>query len=175
MGRWPVGAIVLMATIGLVWWVPFACTSTTFCPHSGRRSYEPFGRARFPPPGCTAARSFVGWPGLTPCLAFGDCNRDGSRAWAVSDDDVYQDVQLLHSFGPGHAPKPPVTDLAVAAQTGTGKNKGTAFLTVTRTSPVSGSGTNSVGVHYWWITASTNGGQRRSSGAARWTPPARTA
>ncbi|MDZ5446720.1 hypothetical protein U2F26_29025 [Micromonospora sp. 4G57] len=81
-------------------------------------------------------------------------NRDGTRAWAVSSTDPYQETQLLHSFGPAHPPKPPVTDLAVTAQVGTGKEKGTAQLTVTWSSPI---GDDS----YWWITASTNGGAER--------------
>jgi WD40 repeat protein len=81
-------------------------------------------------------------------------NRDGTRAWAVSYDDVYQERHLLHSFGPGHPPRPPVTDLAVTARTGTGKDKKTAVLTVAWSSPIS---TQMEG-HYWWITASTDGG-----------------
>jgi hypothetical protein len=85
-------------------------------------------------------------------------NRDGSRAWAVSYNDVYQEVQLLHSFGPGHPPNPPVTDLAVSAHTGTGKNQRTAYYTVTWSSPMTGNLANSVNDYYWWITASTNGG-----------------
>jgi hypothetical protein len=78
-------------------------------------------------------------------------NRDGTRAWAVTSNDPYQDTQLLHSFGPAHPPTPPVTDLAVIAQVGTGKEKGTAQLTVTWSSPIGDD-------QYWWITASTNGG-----------------
>ncbi|MFE9747236.1 TolB family protein [Saccharothrix saharensis] len=81
-------------------------------------------------------------------------NRDGTRAWAVSYDDVYQDVRLLHSFGPAHAPNAPVTDLSVKAVTGTGKDKATAFITVDWTSPTGED-------DYWWITASTNGGPER--------------
>ncbi|MFJ6673214.1 TolB family protein [Actinosynnema sp. NPDC091369] len=81
-------------------------------------------------------------------------SRDGTRAWAVSYDDVYQDVQLLHSFGPAHAPNAPVTDLSVRAVTGTGKDKATAFITVDWTSPTGED-------DYWWITASTNGGPER--------------
>lgn len=81
-------------------------------------------------------------------------NRDGTQAWAVSYDDVYQDVQLLHSFGPAHAPNAPVTDLSVKAVTGTGKDKATAFITVDWTSPTGED-------DYWWITASTNGGPER--------------
>jgi hypothetical protein len=89
-------------------------------------------------------------------------NHDGSRAWAVTYDDVYQGTQLLHSFGPAHPPRPPVTDLAVAAQAGTGKDKQTASITVTWTSPMSlPSGASSVGDHYWWITASTDGGAEK--------------
>jgi hypothetical protein len=88
------------------------------------------------------------WPGTLLV------NRDGTRAWAVSYDDVYQDRQLLHSFGPGHPPNPPVTDLAVTADIGTGKDQKTAFITVTWSSPIS---TQMEG-HYWWITASTDGG-----------------
>jgi hypothetical protein len=68
------------------------------------------------------------WPGTLLV------NRAGTRAWAVSYDDVYQNTQLLHSFGPAH---PPVTDLAVTATVGTGKNKQTANITLTWTSPVS--------------------------------------
>ncbi|MGW9193094.1 hypothetical protein [Micromonospora chersina] len=81
-------------------------------------------------------------------------NRDGTRAWAVSSTDPYQETQLLHSFGPAHPPKPPITDLAVTAQVGTGKDKGTAQLTVTWSSPIGDD-------NYWWITASTNGGAER--------------
>ncbi|MEU1684097.1 hypothetical protein [Micromonospora sp. NPDC005707] len=81
-------------------------------------------------------------------------NRDGTRAWAVSSTDPYQETQLLHSFGPAHPAKPPITDLAVTAQVGTGKEKGTAQLTVTWSSPIGDD-------NYWWITASTNGGAER--------------
>jgi hypothetical protein len=81
-------------------------------------------------------------------------NRSGTRAWAVSYDDVYQEVALLHSFGPGHPPNPPVTDLAVTAATGTGRHKSTAYITVAWTSP-------HTDADYWWITASTNGGPER--------------
>ncbi len=81
-------------------------------------------------------------------------DRTGTRAWAVSYDDVYQQVQLLHSFGPGHPPDPPVTDLAVTAHTGTGKYKSTAYITVSWTSPHGDS-------DYWWITASTDGAPER--------------
>ncbi|NUT52314.1 MAG: hypothetical protein HOV94_34220 [Saccharothrix sp.] len=81
-------------------------------------------------------------------------NRDGTRAWAVSYDDVYQDVQLLHSFGPAHAPKAPVTDLSVTAVTGSGKDRSTAFITVDWTSPAGDD-------DFWWITASTDGGPER--------------
>lgn len=81
-------------------------------------------------------------------------NHAGTRAWAVSYDDVYQQRRLLHSFGPAHAPNPPVTDLAVSAVTGSGKDKKTAYITVTWSSPIS----TPVEGHYWWITASTNGG-----------------
>ncbi|OKI64371.1 hypothetical protein [Micromonospora sp. CB01531] len=78
-------------------------------------------------------------------------NQAGTRAWAVTSTDPYQETQLLHSFGPAHPPTPPVTDLAVTAQVGTGKDKQTAQLTVTWSSPIGDD-------HYWWITASTNGG-----------------
>lgn len=81
-------------------------------------------------------------------------NRDGTRAWAVSYDDVYQQRHLLHSFGPAQPPRPPVTDLAVSARAGSGKDQKTAFTTVTWSSPIS----NQLEGHYWWITASTNGG-----------------
>lgn len=82
-------------------------------------------------------------------------NRAGTRAWMVSYDDVYQEVQLLHSFGPGHPPNPPVTDLAVTARTGSaGKDKATAYITVTWSSP-------HTDADYWWITASTNGAPER--------------
>lgn len=82
-------------------------------------------------------------------------NRAGTRAWMVSYDDVYQEVQLLHSFGPGHAPHPPVTDLAVTARTGaSGKDRATAYITVTWSSP-------HTDADFWWITASTNGGPER--------------
>jgi len=81
-------------------------------------------------------------------------NRAGTRAWVVSYDDVYQEVQLLHSFGPGHPPNPPVTDLAVTARTGSGKDKATAFITVSWSSPHGDS-------DFWWITASSNGGPER--------------
>jgi hypothetical protein len=48
--------------------------------------------------------------------------------------------------------RPPVSDLAVAATVGTGKNKQTADITVTWTSPVSPApGASSTGEHYWWI------------------------
>ncbi|WP_433316860.1 hypothetical protein [Micromonospora chersina] len=88
------------------------------------------------------------WEGTLPV------NRDGTRAWAVSSTDPYQETQLLHSFGPAHPPKPPITDLAVTAQVGTGKEKGRAQLTVTWSSPIGDD-------NYWWITASTNGGAER--------------
>ncbi|RZU73653.1 hypothetical protein EV384_2071 [Micromonospora kangleipakensis] len=81
-------------------------------------------------------------------------NQAGTRAWAVTSTDPYQETQLLHSFGPAHPPTPPVTDLAVTAQVGTGKEKGTAQLTVTWSSPIGDD-------NYWWITASTNGGAER--------------
>ncbi|MFG1839440.1 hypothetical protein ACGFH8_13500 [Micromonospora sp. NPDC049175] len=81
-------------------------------------------------------------------------NRDGTRAWAVTSTDPYQETQLLHSFGPAHPPTPPVTDLAVTAQLGGGKDKQTAQLTVTWSSPIGDD-------NYWWITASTNGGGER--------------
>ncbi|GAA5016573.1 hypothetical protein [Actinopolymorpha pittospori] len=93
-------------------------------------------------------------------------NRDGSRAWAVSYDDYYQERYLLHSFGPAHPPKAPVTDLAVTAATGSGKQKGTANLTVTWSSPMSGP-SGAGGDHYWWITASTNGGPEKEFGRGR--------
>lgn len=87
------------------------------------------------------------WPGTLLV------NRAGTRAWAVSYDDVYQNVQLLHSFGPAHPPNPPVTDLAITASTGTGKNNHTAYITVTWTSPISTS------TYYagWTLTAATDG------------------
>ena len=89
------------------------------------------------------------WPGALLV------NRAGTRAWMVSYDDVYQEVQLLHSFGPGHAPNPPVTDLAVTARTGaSGKDRATAYITVTWSSP-------HTDADFWWITASTNGGPER--------------
>ncbi|GAB2683935.1 hypothetical protein [Kribbella swartbergensis] len=71
-------------------------------------------------------------------------NSTGTRAWAVTYDDTYQNVQLLHSFGPSHPPKAPVTDIQVTARTGSGKEKSTAYVTVTWTSPLSrpGSSTN---------------------------------
>ncbi|WP_406048036.1 hypothetical protein [Kribbella sp. NBC_00889] len=71
-------------------------------------------------------------------------NSTGTRAWAVTYDDTYQNVQLLHSFGPAHAPKAPITDIHVTAPTGSGKDKSTASVTVTWTSPYSrpGSSTN---------------------------------
>ncbi|ONI91825.1 hypothetical protein ALI22I_07035 [Saccharothrix sp. ALI-22-I] len=81
-------------------------------------------------------------------------NRNGTRAWAVSYDDVYQDVQLLHSFGPARPPNAPVSDLSVTAAPGTGGNRSTAYITVDWTSPT---GEND----FWWITASTNGGPER--------------
>jgi hypothetical protein len=95
------------------------------------------------------------WPGTLLV------NRDGSRAWAVSYNDVYQETQLLHSFGPAHAPDAPVTDLAVTGSTGSGKAKQTASLTVTWSSPMTGNLANGVNDYYWWITASTNGGAER--------------
>ncbi len=71
-------------------------------------------------------------------------NSTGTRAWAITYDDTYQNVQLLHSFGPSHPPKAPVTDIHVTARTGSGKEKSTAYVTVTWTSPMSrpGSSTN---------------------------------
>lgn len=90
------------------------------------------------------------WPGTLLV------NRAGTRAWAVSYNDVYQDTQLLHSFGIGHAPNPPVTNLGVSASTGSGSGKGTANIAVTWTSPIS-VGQVSSEQYYWWITASTNG------------------
>ena len=71
-------------------------------------------------------------------------NSTGTRAWAVTYDDTYQNVQLLHSFGPAHPPNAPATDIHVAARTGSGKDKSTAYVTVTWTSPYSrpGSSTN---------------------------------
>lgn len=71
-------------------------------------------------------------------------NSTGTRAWAITYDDTYQNVQLLHSFGPSHAPKAPVTDIQVTARIGSGKDKSTAYVTVTWTSPMSrpGSSTN---------------------------------
>lgn len=86
-------------------------------------------------------------------------NRAGTRAWAVSYDDVYQETALLHSFGPAHAPNPPVTQLGVTASTGSGKAKQTANITVTWKSPISGN--QSTQGYYWWITASTNGGTEK--------------
>jgi hypothetical protein len=93
-------------------------------------------------------------------------NRDGSRAWAVSYDDYYQERYLLHSFGPAHPPKAPVTDLAVTATTGSGNQKSTAYLPVTWSSPMSGP-SGAGGDHYWWITASTNGGAEKEFGRGR--------
>ena len=69
-------------------------------------------------------------------------NSTGTRAWAVTYDDTYQNVQLLHSFGPAHPPKAPVTDIHVTARTGSGKEKSTAYVTVTWTSPYSRSGSS---------------------------------
>ena len=85
-------------------------------------------------------------------------NSTGTRAWAVTYDDTYQNVQLLHSFGPAHPPnthrrarRPTSTSLhALAGQVhrlrhrGSGKDKSTAYVTVTWTSPYSrpGSSTN---------------------------------
>jgi hypothetical protein len=94
------------------------------------------------------------WPGTVLV------NRDGTRAWAVSYNDVYQDTQLLHSFGPAHAPNPPVTQIAVTASTGSGKGKQTANITVTWKSPMTVpplSGNQ----YFWWITASSNGGPEK--------------
>jgi hypothetical protein len=92
----------------------------------------------------------------------------GTRAWAVSYDDVYQQVQLLHSFGPAHPPNPPVTDLAITAATGTGKDKHTATITVTWTSPAALHYTAvSACDHFWWVTASTNGGAERKINRGR--------
>ncbi len=79
-------------------------------------------------------------------------NQGGTRAWAVTSADPYQETQLLHSFGPAHPPKPPVTDLAVTAEVGSDKQ--TAQLTVTWSTPVGDD-------NYWWITASTDGGAER--------------
>ena len=102
------------------------------------------------------------WPGTLLV------NRAGTRAWAVSYDDVYQQVQLLHSFGPAHPPNPPVTDLAITAATGTGKDKHTATITVTWTSPVAlHYNAISTGDHFWWVTASTNGGAEREINRGR--------
>jgi hypothetical protein len=69
-------------------------------------------------------------------------NSTGTRAWAVTYDDTYQNVQLPHSFGPAHPPKAPVTDIHVTARTGSGKEKSTAYVTVTWTSPYSRSGSS---------------------------------
>lgn len=81
-------------------------------------------------------------------------NEAGTRAWAVTSADSYGDTQLLHSFGPDHPPVAPITDLDVTAVTGSGKDKKTASVTVTWSSPT-GDG------HYWWITAATDGGAER--------------
>jgi hypothetical protein len=94
-------------------------------------------------------------------------NRAGTRAWAVSYDDVYQEVALLHSFGPGHPPNPPVTDLAGTATKGSGRNKSTAYITVSWTTP-------HTDADYWWITASTTAARNASSGAAPCHPAAPT-
>jgi len=75
-------------------------------------------------------------------------NSSGTRAWAVTYDDTYQNVQLLHSFGPAHPPKAPVTDIHVTARTGSGKEKSTAYVTVTWTSPYSRSGSS---VNQQWL------------------------
>jgi hypothetical protein len=78
-------------------------------------------------------------------------NRTGTRVWAVSYDDPYQETQLLHSFGPAHPPTQPVNDITVTARTGTGKYSHTAYITVSWTSPM-------VKDVNWWLTVSVNGG-----------------
>jgi hypothetical protein len=86
-------------------------------------------------------------------------NSAGTRAWAVSYDDVYQRTQLLHSFGPGHPPKAPVTDIGISARKGTGKNSKTAYITVTWTSPMSRANNR-----HWWQLYATTGGIERAIG-----------
>ncbi len=95
-------------------------------------------------------------------------NSTGTRAWAVTYDDTYQSTQLLHSFGPAYPPKAPITDIAITARTGSGKAKGTAYVTVTWTSPLSrpGSSTNQQFVN---VSASTNGGSDVLIGGAEMT------
>jgi len=95
-------------------------------------------------------------------------NSTGTRAWAVTYDDTYQSTQLLHSFGPAYPPKAPITDIAITARTGSGKDKGTAYVTVTWTSPLSrpGSSTNQQFVN---VSASTNGGSDVLIGGAEMT------
>jgi hypothetical protein len=90
-------------------------------------------------------------------------NSTGTRAWAVTYDDVYQKTQLLHSFGPAHPPKAPITDIGITAQTGSGKLKGTAYVTVRWTSPLSrpGSSTNQ---QFLQVYASTDGSTNRLIG-----------
>jgi hypothetical protein len=90
-------------------------------------------------------------------------NAAGTRAWAVSYDDTYQNTQLLHSFGPSHPPKAPVTDIHIAARTGSGKDKATAYVTVTWTSPMSRP-TSSTNQQFLRVYASTNGATERMVG-----------
>lgn len=90
-------------------------------------------------------------------------NSAGTRAWAVTYDDVYQNTQLLHSFGPSHPPKAPTTDINITARTGSGKEKSTAYVTVTWTSPLSrpGSSTNQ---QFLQVYASPDGAAERLIG-----------
>jgi hypothetical protein len=90
-------------------------------------------------------------------------NAAGTRAWAVTYDDTYQNVQLLHSFGPAHAPKAPMTDIHISARTGTGKEKSTAYVTVTWTSPLSRP-IASTNQQFLQIYATPSGGTQRLIG-----------
>ncbi len=83
-------------------------------------------------------------------------NSGGTRAWAVTSGD--QDL-LLHSFGPAHPPTPPTSDIGIAAQAGSGKEKDTAYVTATWTSPISRSG--SADVEFIYIYARTDGEPER--------------
>ena len=90
-------------------------------------------------------------------------NSTGTRAWAVTYDDVYQNTQLLHSFGPSHPPKAPTTDIDISARTGSGKDKSTAYVTVTWTSPMSRPG-GSTNQQFLRVYASTDGATERLIG-----------
>ncbi|MER7243305.1 hypothetical protein [Kribbella sp. NPDC000426] len=95
-------------------------------------------------------------------------NATGTRVWAVTSDDPYQRTQLLHSFGPSHPPKAPTTDIQIAVQTGSGKEKSTGYVTVTWTSPVSKALT-STGYQSFSLYAGTDGAAETYIGGAEMT------